>query len=263
MKEKEGFVDIPLIWKSPVALTSINIDPTRYSHLLIYEKYCQVVVGHVTAPSLNKADAATVLGELKGLISTYGTTKSKFSGIKYTPSSIRLGPCVLLGKEGYDGLIKALELYIADGPYRKDEFHVISNDAGEQIVSKERVGSVSLFSWWDFKRYNFGSSYQLTIVGPYENFSFGFNDKSFIGKLSEAVKCLIETDTKEVKIDIEVEYSDKVNLRLFKQSVCGEPAVCISTDIIMGNQRSLIFIGKESGEQFLKFLKKAPRMAKK
>lgn len=263
MKEKTGFVNDPLIWKPPVALASINIDPTRYSHLLVYDKYCQVVVGHATSPSLNKSDAETVLSELKGLIRACGTTKSKLSAIKYTPSTIRIGPCLLLGKECYNGLIRALELYIADGPYHKDKPYIVKNAVGEQIVSKEKVGSVNLFSWWDFKRHSFGSSYQLTIVGPYEMFSFGFVDKSFIDKLSEAIKCLIESDTREVKIDTSWEWFGELNLRVFKQSICDKPAVCISTDGIMGNQRSLIFISKESGVRFLKFLDKAKQTVNK
>lgn len=257
MKEVTDVVDNSFLWSPPIVLASVDVDPTRHAHLLIYEKYCQVVVGHLTSLSLDKTDAKTVLNELKNFTYINGTAKSKLSSIKYTPSSIRLGRCVLLGKKGYDGLIRALELYINDGPYPKYKPYVDKHDAGKELISKERVGSVSLFSWWDFKWYSFGSSFKLTIVGPYETFSFGFVDKSLIARLSEAVKCLIETDTREIKIDTKSEYPDELNLRVFKQSVCGEPAVCISTDTIMGNQRSLIFIGKESGTRFIEFLKKA------
>lgn len=263
MKEKEGYVAIPTEWKFPSILASVNIDPTRYSHLLIYQDYCQIVVGHVTSPSLDKSDAATILKELKGLVSSFGSTKSRLSAVKYTPTTIKVGQCILLGQPGHDGLLRALELYVTDGPYPKNIPHTNKIGAGSEIIVKERVGEASLHSWWDFKRYSFGSSLALTIYGPYEIFSFGFSDKTTIDKLSEAVKCLIKTDTKEIKIDTKSEGTDDVNLRVFKQLVCGEPAVCISTDMIMGNQRSLIFIGKESGTRFLEFLKKAKRLIEK
>lgn len=263
MKEKEGYVSIPTEWKSPSILASVNIDPTRYSHLLIYQDYCQIVVGHVTSPSLDKSDAAIILKELKGLISSFGSTKSRLSAVKYTPTTIRIGQCTLLGKPGYDGLARALELYVSDGPYPKNIPYTNKIDSGSEIIVKERVGEVSLHSWWDFKRYSFGSSLLLTIYGPYEIFSFGFNDKTTIDKLAEAVKCIIKTDIREIKIDTKPEWPDELNLRVFKQSVCGEPAVCISTDTIMGNRRSLIFIGRESGARFLEFLKKAKRLTDK
>jgi len=263
MKEKEGFISNPLEWKSPSILASVNIDPTRYSHLLIYQDYCQIVVGHVTSPSIDKSDAATILKELKGLISSFGSTKSKLSIVKYTPTTIRVGRCTLLGKSGHDGLVRALELYVADGPYPKNVPYTSKIDSGSEIIVKERVGEISLHSWWHFKRYIFGSSLSMIIHGPYEIFSFGFSDETIIDKLTEAVKCLIETDTREIKIDVKPEWPDELNLRVFKQSICGEPAVCISTDTIMGNQRSLIFIGKESGVRFLKFLKKAKQMGNK
>lgn len=263
MKEKEGFIPNPLEWIPPSILASVNIDPTRYSHLLIYQDYCQIVVGHTTSPSLDKSDATTILKELKGLISSFGSTKSKLSAVKYTPTTIRIGQCTLLGKSGHDGLIRALGLYLTDGPYVKEPETVSDNHVGKEMIDKERVGSLSLFSWWGYSQYTGASSMTLTVYGPYEIFSFGFNDKTTINKLSEAIKCLIDTSTREIKIDTKPEYPDELNLRVFKQSICGEPAVCISTDTIMGNQRSLIFIGKKSGIRFLKFLDKAKRMANK
>lgn len=261
MKKEAGYLSDKLNWKMPSIRASIDIDPTRYSHLLIYEDYCQIVVGHMTSPSLDKSDVATILKELKGLISSFGTTKSKLTAVKYTPTTIKVGKCILLGKPGHDGLIRALELYITDGPYPKIIPHISKIDAGSEIIVKERVGEVNLHSWWDFKSYGSGSSSILQIYGPYETFCFGFSDNTVIDKLSKAIECLINTDTREVKIDTKPEWSEKINLRVFKQSVCGQPAVCIAHDTIMGNTKSLIFIGKESGVRFIKFLKKIKTMS--
>lgn len=264
MKEKSKFVNNPDSWISPSVIASINIDPTRYSHLLVYEKYCQVVVGQLTSPSLNKSDAAVIINELKNLTCTQGVVKSKLPGIKYTPTSIRIGGCILNSKNGYNCFIDALESYINDDFYNKNNIldNEFKNDG--EIIFKERIGTVNLFAWWDFKRYSFGSTHmQLTIVGPYEIFTYGFTDETFITRLSDAVTCLIETKTKEVKIEDTICFKRESNLRAFKQVISGEPAICISTDVILPNQKSLILIGKESGTRFLEFLKKAQEMAKK
>lgn len=263
MKKEPGYVDTPVVWREPSIIASVNIDPPRYAHLLVYEKYCQVVVGHLTSPALDKTEVKIILDELDGLLLINTTVKSKLTAVRYTPSSIKIGPCILLGAEARAGIIKALNLYINDGPYHEDKTFINRNMFGDEVIAKERVGSVSLFSWWDFKRHKFGNSMSLTILGPYERFSYGFDDKTLIGKLANAIECLIETEIKEVKIEAGLSWSSEPNLRVFKQMVCDEPAVCISTDNIMGNQRSLIFISKDSGVRFLEFLKEARKVSKK
>lgn len=257
IKATPGFINNPAEWKEPTPIATINIDPSHYSHLLIYKDYCQVVVRQVTSPALNKSDAETVLEELKGVLNSFGTTRSKLSAIKYTPTSIKIGQCTLLGKSGHDGLIEALELYVTDGPYPKDTYYENSNQGGAEIIAKEVTPAGKVFTWWDMKKHSFGGSFQLIIIGPYETFHLSFQDKKFITQLRNAVVRLRDTDAIEIKLDMPAHWPGVSNLRVFKQMLNDEPAICISTDEIMGNQRSLICISKKSTNNFIKFLGKA------
>lgn len=247
----------PLTWVDPAPIASVVIDPVRYSHLLVYEDHCQVMVGNISSPILDKHDADVILKEMKSIDLSYGIPKSKLAGIKYTPMTVKVGKCILIGKSGYDGLIKALEVYSNAGPYIKDGFFIEDNSAGVEIIAKEKIGTGHWFAWWNLTKYKFGSDIQLIIVGPYESFKYSFKSKEFIGQLIEGVEYLLNNNVREFKIDISKSQGYNPNLRLFKHTVGVNPAIGISTDNITANQRSLIFASEESGKRFLTFLRKA------
>lgn len=258
MKEKESTTDPSQFkWISPTPIASIVIDPTRYSHLLVYEDYCQVMVGNISSPALDKHDVTVILKEMRMMEPSYGFPRSKLTAVKYTSTSVKVGKCVLLGKPGYSGLIKALELYESDGSYPKDGFFIEDNAAGVEIIAKEKVGVVDWFSWWKLTKYKFGSDIQFIVVGPYESFKYSFKNKTFIGQLIEGVEYLLNNDASDFKIDISESQGYDPNLRLFKQMVGKDPVIGISTDNFTANQRSLIFASEKSGKRFLSFLRKA------
>lgn len=241
----------------PTLIASIVIDPTRYSHLLVYENYCHVAVGNIISPTLDKHDVDILLKEMGTISEQYGHPRSKLSAVKYTPMTVKIGKCILVGKSGYDGLIKALEIYKNGGPYIKDGFFIEDNSAGVEIITKERIESIDWFSWWNITKHKFGSGFQFIIVGPYETFKYYLKGEVFIDQLIEGVEYLLNNDASDFKIDISESQGYDPNLRLFKQMVGGVPYIGISTDLFTANQRSLIFASEESGKRFLTFLRKA------
>lgn len=259
MKEKEGFISNPLEWKPDLPKADITIDPVRFAHLLVYDRYCQVVIKHITSPALSKSNCFTILKELKSLREGPTIPKSKVLGVKYTLTSIKIGNCVFLGSESYLGLVKALETYCKDDPYPKDDYSFTDTEISE-VIYKHKLGIGILYAWWYLGKVKKQPHIQLKLIGPNESFSYGFSDIQFVDKLAEAVKTLAHTDAREVKITTDDPY---LNMRVFKQILNNEPAICISTDSLGINQRTLFLYSYGSVSEFIAFLKKAKSKLKK
>ncbi|AEV89725.1 hypothetical protein OBP_288 [Pseudomonas phage OBP] len=271
----KGYVKNIGTFTLPVPSYCMVLSKFQLSYALVYDENIQFVQDHNVSPALTKDDARAILMGIadverlekekrydifkKKIVKISGGREFTIAGLGY-----RLGNVHIHGREEMARLKDLLTAFVWGKS--RNEMGPFTIDLGEIRTHGEieRFGNVSKYVTWSI-RINDGLCVEdrgrLDIVGPYDGIRYHFGTEEILSEIIKGVKTLLNSDATEYRFTEEKAVS--VGLRLFKTTIHdGSIAVGISTDILLPNQRTFMFLGKESGEKFLKFLRKGKKLFK-
>lgn len=271
---KSGKIN-PLLYKLSSPKYCMVLDEHSLSYGLVYDDYLQICKDKVRSPAITVFDAKRIVLAITEVEEAIKKKKFKIFSDKIVSISnnrkftvgeygYKLGEFSEPGRNSAIKLMSLLNAFIWNKCH--DNMGPFIGDYGDlsTLGQIERFGVVDKFVTWhvsvrnDFIPVEKG---RLDISGPYDALRYRFGSKEVLNEIIAGIDKLINTDLVEYRF--KDEHSAKVGLRLFKTTTMDiEMAVGISTDIFSPNQRTFIFLGKESGEKFLTFLRKAKKLFK-
>ena len=265
----------PELYKLSSPKCCIVLDEQMLSYGLVYEGYLQICKDKVRSPAITLLDAKKIVMAINEV--ERDVKKKKFRAFSNKTVDISNNRKFVVGEYGYKlgefnapGTYSMIQLRDLLNAFIWDKHHdnmgPFAGDYGDLLTlgQIERFGNVDKFATWHISvRNDFipEEKGRLDLSGPYDALRYRFGTKEVLNEIIEGVSKLISTDLMEYCF--KDEKSSKVGLRLFKYNVDdADFGVGISTDILSPNQRTFVFLGKESGERFLTFLRKGKKLFK-